>query len=164
PSPSTAGVIVSPPATTDPRLVLTRDQLVEALGSGVVPIGSIVIANVTIAPVILPSFPPEQGTVAGKIGPIRVHWASDPSLSATDLHQIALRVRPDGEVDYLGPVGTSRDGADGSTYGLFLVQTARGPTLVRRTDCAAPVTPDPCPLGQGDARTVNLGPVFVAKP
>jgi hypothetical protein len=114
--------------------------------------------------VILPSFPPEEGTVAGKIGPIRVHWASDPSLTADDLHQIALRVRPDGELDYLGPVDVSRDGADGSTYGLFVVQTAQGPNLVRRTECAVPLTPDICPLASGEARTVNLGPVFVLKP
>jgi hypothetical protein len=77
---------------------------------GVYPTGSIVIARATIAPVILPSFPPDQGTIAGKIGPLSVHWASDPSLGVSAWHTIALRVRADGSLDYLGSAGLTSDG------------------------------------------------------
>jgi hypothetical protein len=72
--------------------------------------GSIVIARATIAPVILASFPPDQGTIAGKIGPLSVHWASDPSLGVSASHSIALRVRADGDLDYLGSAELTSDG------------------------------------------------------
>jgi hypothetical protein len=155
---------VAPAGPLPSGIVLTQEQLIASIGSGAVPIGSLLVAKATIAPVILPSFPPEVGTVAGKIGPIRIHWASDPSLVAADLHQIALRVRPDGELDYLGPVDIRNTSADGSTNGLFLVQTLHGPMLLRRIDCDAPATIKVCPIGQADTQTVNLGPVFVPTP
>ncbi len=160
-APEAAVSIPGRPSTS--RIVLTQDQLVASVGGGNVPIGSIVVARALIAPVIVPSFPPDAGAVAGKIGPMRVYWASDPTLSAPDLHQIALRVRPDGDLDYLGPVSIGQAN-DGSTNALFLVQTLQGPVLIRRIDCDSPPAPAVCPLAEGDTKTVTLGPVFVPAP
>jgi hypothetical protein len=161
-APDAVAVAPLPPAVPlPPGTVLTQDALIAAVTSGSVPIGSVVIATATIAPVILPSFPPDAGTVTGKIGPLRVHWASDPSLQAADLQQIALRIRPDGELDYLGPVDISNTSSYGSTNGLFLVETSQGPILLRRIDCDAPATIKVCPIANADAQTVTLDPVFV---
>lgn len=160
-APEAAVSIPGRPSTS--RIVLTREQLVAAVGGGNIPIGSIVVARAVIAPVIVPSFPPDTGAVAGKIGPILVYWASDPTLSAPDLHQIALLVRPDGDLDYLGPVAIG-PANDGSTNALFLVQTLQGPALIRRIDCDSPPAPAVCPLAEGDTKTLTLGPVFVPAP
>ena len=107
-------------------IVLTQDQLVapsEAANPGRQHRGR----QGTIAPVILlvPHRPGrrrrQDRADAGVLGlrpePQRPGPASD-----------RLRVRPDGDLDYLGPVAIGQAN-DGSTNALFLVQTLQGPVL-----------------------------------
>lgn len=91
------------PSASPSPVVLRQDGLVAGVTSGAFATGSIVVARATIAPVILSSFPPDPGAIVGKIGRITVHWGSDPGFAVPDPGPIALRVRADGGLDYLGP-------------------------------------------------------------
>ncbi|HEX7471796.1 MAG TPA: hypothetical protein VF323_01840, partial [Candidatus Limnocylindrales bacterium] len=133
----------------DESVVLSQARLVAAVTTGGYPAGTILIARAAIAPVILASLPPDQNTVVGKIGPLRIHWASDPVLGLRDPHPVVVRIRADGELDYLGPATLDGDRSFASStvpiaQGLLLVHGwfYRPPFALRCLEPTASGTPE----------------------
>jgi hypothetical protein len=91
------------PSASASAFILSRERLVADVASGALEPGSFVVADVTIAPVLLSSFPPAPDATVGKIGPLTVHWVSSVGIDSPTTRPIALRVRADGGLDYLGP-------------------------------------------------------------
>lgn len=123
-APPTPGLPTQPSSS----VVFDQDSLVASVDDSSLTTGAVVVADVTMIAVALPTFPVDRGALIGFVGDLGIHWNAEAGAELPGAGRYAFRMRSDGGLDYFGPAAVAADGLPFETQTATM--PAPGPHLV----------------------------------